>query len=271
MRPEVVIGPPTDRFLESTHVLPRQAEHLRFLVRALARVDRIGKPRPMGSVLLPLDRSEYDRGTGPDGDLRGPLRGRSGSSEKIDEDACFTGILIGDDRDSASLPGVKIDIIMGRHAGWLTAAAALGRRDEADGPHLIYIPERKVSEEKMLADVGQVIAKYDRCVSDRSFATARRFVSNARSLTFLTEQNLDSGLPGKCNTAARSNALHQLITQRLGATFEVITAAVNKPTLSKRVVEPPQSIGVVGVVAKIRRQRDLDGFIVTKEAFEQLR
>jgi len=50
--------------------------------------------------------------------------------------------LMGDDRDNAAIPGVKIDVIMGRHAGWLTAASALGRQDESDGPHLIYLPER---------------------------------------------------------------------------------------------------------------------------------
>ncbi len=70
----------------------------------------------------------------------------------------------GDDRDNASLPGVKIDVIMGRHAGWLTAAASLGRQDEADGPHLIYVPERPVSEEKMLADIEKVYSKLGRCV-----------------------------------------------------------------------------------------------------------
>jgi len=72
--------------------------------------------------------------------------------------------LMGDDRDNASIPGVKIDVIMGRHAGWLTAAAALGRRDETDGPHLIYLPERPVSEGDMMADVGAMIGRYGRCV-----------------------------------------------------------------------------------------------------------
>jgi len=72
--------------------------------------------------------------------------------------------LMGDDRDCASLPGVKIDVIMGRNAGWLTAAATLGRQDERDGPHLIYVPERKVSEERMLADIGAVVGQFGRCV-----------------------------------------------------------------------------------------------------------
>ena len=72
--------------------------------------------------------------------------------------------IIGDDGDNASIPGVKIDVIMGRHAGWLTAAAALGRRDETDGPHLIYLPERPVSENDMMADIGAMIGRYGRCV-----------------------------------------------------------------------------------------------------------
>jgi ATP-dependent phosphofructokinase / diphosphate-dependent phosphofructokinase len=46
--------------------------------------------------------------------------------------------MMGDDRDTASLPGIKIDVVMGRHAGWLTAASVLGRQDESDGPHLVY-------------------------------------------------------------------------------------------------------------------------------------
>ena len=39
---------------------------------------------------------------------------------------------MGDDLDNRALPGVKIDVIMGRHAGFLTAAAALGRQREDD-------------------------------------------------------------------------------------------------------------------------------------------
>src|SRR3954471_13977616 len=48
---------------------------------------------------------------------------------------------LGDNFDSASLPGLKLNIIMGRHAGYLTAASVLARRHPEDGPHLIYVPE----------------------------------------------------------------------------------------------------------------------------------
>lgn len=72
--------------------------------------------------------------------------------------------LMGDDLDNRALPGVKIDVLMGRHAGFLTAAAALGKQRDDDGPHLIYVPERPVSMDKFLADVEAAYKKYNRCV-----------------------------------------------------------------------------------------------------------
>jgi 6-phosphofructokinase 1 len=72
--------------------------------------------------------------------------------------------LIGDDLDNRALPGVKIDVIMGRHAGFLAAATALGRQRDDDGPHLVYFPERPVSMDKFLSDVDNVYKKLGRCV-----------------------------------------------------------------------------------------------------------
>ena len=70
----------------------------------------------------------------------------------------------GDDLDNRALGGVKIDIIMGRHAGFLTAAAALARIDEDDGPHLIYLPERAFTMTQFVADVKDAMKRYGRCV-----------------------------------------------------------------------------------------------------------
>jgi 6-phosphofructokinase 1 len=72
--------------------------------------------------------------------------------------------LMGDDLDNRALPGVKIDVIMGRHAGFLTAATVLGKQRDDDGPHLVYVPERGVSMDKFLSDVDAVIKKLGRCV-----------------------------------------------------------------------------------------------------------
>ena len=72
--------------------------------------------------------------------------------------------LKGDDLDNRALGGVKIDIIMGRDAGFLTAATALARENEGDGPHLIYLPEVPFTEEKFIKDVKAAMKKYGRCV-----------------------------------------------------------------------------------------------------------
>jgi 6-phosphofructokinase 1 len=66
--------------------------------------------------------------------------------------------------DNASLPGVYVGVVMGRHAGFLTAAAALARKFHDDGPHLIYLPERVFSLDGFLADVKAVHERYGRCV-----------------------------------------------------------------------------------------------------------
>ena len=66
--------------------------------------------------------------------------------------------------DNAALPGVYLGVVMGRHAGFLTAAAALARRFPDDGPHLVYVPERTFSMDAFLADVKAAYAKHGRCV-----------------------------------------------------------------------------------------------------------
>jgi len=66
--------------------------------------------------------------------------------------------------DNAALPGVYLAVVMGRHAGFLTAASALGKKFPDDGPHLIYIPERTFSLDKFLADVKAAYEKHGRCV-----------------------------------------------------------------------------------------------------------
>ncbi len=71
---------------------------------------------------------------------------------------------VGANLDNAALPGIYVGVVMGRHAGFLTAASALGRKFPDDGPHLIYLPERTFDLEKFLADVKATHARLGRCV-----------------------------------------------------------------------------------------------------------
>jgi len=66
--------------------------------------------------------------------------------------------------DNAALPGVYIGVVMGRHAGFLTAASALGKKFPDDGPHLISLPERVFDIDRFLADVQAVHQRHGRCV-----------------------------------------------------------------------------------------------------------
>ena len=66
--------------------------------------------------------------------------------------------------DNAALPGVYVGVVMGRHAGFLTAASALGKKFPDDGPHLIYVPERVFEIDKFLLDVKATYERYGRCV-----------------------------------------------------------------------------------------------------------
>lgn len=54
---------------------------------------------------------------------------------------------------------VKIIEVMGRNAGWVAAASALGKRSDLDAPHMIYTPEVAFDLQRFLRDVGEVHAR----------------------------------------------------------------------------------------------------------------
>ncbi len=73
--------------------------------------------------------------------------------------------VMGDDLDNRSLAGVKIDVIMGRHAGFLTAATILARDRQDSSPHLIYVPEVDFDQQQFISDIDSTMGKYGRCVA----------------------------------------------------------------------------------------------------------
>jgi len=67
--------------------------------------------------------------------------------------------------DMVAYPKGKVTVveIMGRHAGWLTAASALAT-EKGFGPDLIYLPEVPFSVKKFKEDVKKVYEKNDQCL-----------------------------------------------------------------------------------------------------------
>ncbi|MBX3530495.1 MAG: diphosphate--fructose-6-phosphate 1-phosphotransferase [Rhizobiaceae bacterium] len=68
------------------------------------------------------------------------------------------------DLDFRALPGIYVGIVMGRHAGFLTASAATWRMDEDSGPHLVYVPERSFTRQRFVDDVRGVMDRHGRCI-----------------------------------------------------------------------------------------------------------
>lgn len=55
---------------------------------------------------------------------------------------------------------VKVIETMGRDAGWLTAAAALGKRTESDAPHILLLPEQPFNSARYLAQVEEAYRRF---------------------------------------------------------------------------------------------------------------
>ena len=60
-------------------------------------------------------------------------------------------------RDMQRVDQFAIYQTVGREAGWLAAASALARNRPNDPPHLIYVPEVRLTPERVLADVERAV------------------------------------------------------------------------------------------------------------------
>jgi ATP-dependent phosphofructokinase / diphosphate-dependent phosphofructokinase len=122
------------------------------------------------------------------------------------------------DLDNRALPGVYIAVVMGRHAGFLTAASALARTLPDDGPHLIYLPERVFEIDRFLGDVKRVMAARGRCI-----VAASEGIHDAAGTPILASlaKNLDRDAHGNvqlAGTGALADLLADAVKSKLGFT-----------------------------------------------------
>lgn len=115
---------------------------------------------------------------------------------------------IGDDLDNRALKGFKINILMGRNAGFLTAASILARQRPDDGPHLVYLPERPFDENRFLNDVQEVWDRLGRCV----VAVAEGIADSsgemwAKKVSILHEKALEKDAFGNMQLSAGAGSL----------------------------------------------------------------
>lgn len=109
-----------------------------------------------------------------------------------------------------AVKSVTIVEIMGRDAGWLTAASALARNNYSSAPHLIYLPEVAFDKEQFLADVRNELSKRDNVIiavsegirdKDGNYITSSKAMADTfghqqlsgagKALEFLVKENID--------------------------------------------------------------------------------
>ncbi len=122
---------------------------------------------------------------------------------------------IGLNLDNRALPGIHIGVVMGRHAGFLTAAAGIAQKYPDDGPHLIYLPERTFVLENFLSDVKSVYDRLGRCVV--AVSEGIQDETGTPILAKLMERETDAhGNVQLSGTGALGEALTEHIKQQLG-------------------------------------------------------
>ena len=147
---------------------------------------------------------------------------------------------------------VTIIEIMGRHAGWLTAASALARKYKGDNPFFIYLPESAFDTEKFLKDVESAFEKNCNvvvCVSEG--------IHDADG-TFICEYDSSVGTDtfGHKMLAGCGKYLENLVKERIGVKVRSIELNVcqrcSSEYLSATDLNESENAGIVGVQAALK-------------------
>jgi 6-phosphofructokinase len=107
--------------------------------------------------------------------------------------------------------------VMGRHAGWIAAAAGLAGEGPGEAPHIILFPEIPFDEDAFLARVEECVHKYEYCVVVVSEGVRRP------DGTFLAEAGGKDAF-GHSQLGGVAATLAQLVRDRLGLKFHYAIA-----------------------------------------------
>lgn len=149
-----------------------------------------------------------------------------GVPKTIDNDLCITDhtpgfgsaakyiatsmLEIAHDTSIYPVKSVTIVEIMGRDAGWLTAASALARNEYSSVPDLIYLPETNFDEDQFVEDVRAKLEEKDSLV----IAVSEGIHDKDGNYITATEAAADTF--GHAQLSGAGKALELLINKRLG-------------------------------------------------------
>lgn len=119
---------------------------------------------------------------------------------------------------------VTIIELMGRHAGWLTAASALARKFDGDNPLLIYLPETDFEFERFASDVKTALNNHNSviiCISEGLSDSQGKFICE-----YADEVRLDTF--GHKMLTGSGKMLENFVRDRFGVKVRSIELNVNQ-------------------------------------------
>lgn len=128
--------------------------------------------------------------------------------------------------DVYDVPNVIIVEMMGRHAGWLTAAAALAQEQSSDVPYLLYLEEIVFDTEQFISDIQTALEKSKRvlvAVSEGIHDASGRFICET------CDPGQETDAFGHKQLAGTGRVLAQLVKDKIGCKVRAI-----EPNLMQR-------------------------------------
>ncbi|MGH8710548.1 MAG: 6-phosphofructokinase, partial [Burkholderiales bacterium] len=134
--------------------------------------------------------------------------------------------------------------VMGRHAGWITAACGLAAEKEGDAPQVLLFPEITLDEEKFLAKVKQSVEQYGYCA-----VAVSEGIKNAAG-QFLSESGLRDAF-GHAQLGGVAPMIANLVKEKLGYKYHWAVAdylqRAARHIASKTDVEQAYAVGKAAV------------------------
>jgi len=157
---------------------------------------------------------------------------------------------------------VKVLETMGRDTGWIAASTSLARENDNDPPHLIYLPEERLDEERFLGDVDEAVRDLGYVV----VVVAEGLRNREGEYLSVRTDRLQADRFGHGQLGGVANYLCSLVTSKLN-----LKARFDKPGTIQRVsascassVDSEEAY-LVGKVAAREAIGGLTGYMVTLE------
>ena len=151
--------------------------------------------------------------------------------------------------------------VMGRHAGWITAACGLAAEKAGDAPQILLFPEMTFNQEKFLARVDAVVKKYGYCAIGVSEGI------RGADGKFLSESGLKDAF-GHAQLGGVAPQIANLVKDKLGYKYHWAVAdylqRAARHIASKTDVEQAYAVGKAAVELAIKGRNAVMPVIVRK-------